>query len=509
MKSKIAIVVIALFSLLHGRASAWEDTPESVFERMQNAANEGDWETLLSLTTASVGESLVYGEITSAALAIDREFPPGPKGDRNRQRIEELFASYDIDEIERPESPDFSQGRPSKKVMEAFAEQKRLYAKKVLEQLEDRNDFLADLSMILEESPVPMGSTIALRLGEIARIEVEGDSASAIVEVDPSRLSDDPTVINVMPPTPILFQQEESGTWKYAGIDQVKQKEIAERHLDLWKRDNGPEGGIDSPEPEVHSTPESDDVMLTANWIPFDDDSTYGFAKKWPEINAMKPVAKERGYGHEFFQSMVPKADTKIGDVWEIDETALLPLLKQFHDGASVKLHHGGPTGAYGCLMGTKDELLNIVVRLHGELRHEDGWYYTVSQFEGQLVWNRESNEVESFRLFVPPVRTNVDVNRSATLEEIRDKVEYKGLNGVDIGFIPVMELVSKQQRRGDVEWEEVLDLDEAKELLAKKFYRSALINWLPWEEAVHKSQESGKPLLVVALFGTLYDESC
>ena len=333
MKFKIAIIVIALFSLLHDRADAMDDTPQSVFERIQTAASECDWETLLSHMTPAVRESVIRGEITSAALAMDGEFPPGPDGDRNRQRIREVFATYNVDEIERPESPDFSNGRPSQKVLDTFAEKKRSYAGKVLDRLEDRNEFLTDLSNVLADSPTPLGSTIALRLGEIARIEIEGDSATAIIEVDPSRLSDDPTVINIMPPTPIIFQLEENGTWKYAGIDQVKQKEIAERHMDLWRRENGLEGEIDAPKPELHQTQETGDVQLTAKWVPFDDESTYGFAKKWPEINQMKPVAEKRLYENRFFQSMVPDADTNIGDVWKIDENALLPLLRQFHDG--------------------------------------------------------------------------------------------------------------------------------------------------------------------------------
>lgn len=508
MKFRLSAYLIALFLAISHPVGAAEDSPKELFDQMQMAASEGDWERLLTMMTPEVGDALVRGQIASAGMAIDREFPPGPKGDRNRAQIREVFAAFDVDQIERPEYPDFSQGRPSQKVLDDFAERKKEYTDNVLAALKNRNKFLEELSFVLEDSPTPLGSTTAIRLGRINQIEVDGDSATAMVEVDPADLSDDPTVVNVMPPTPVKFQQGADGSWKYAGIDEVKQREIAERHMDLWLRENGPDGGIDSPEPQIQKAEESSDVVLTAEWIPFDDESTYGFAKKWPEINEMKPVAKKRGYEHRFFQSIVPKEEVGVGDVWKIDENELLPLLKQFHDGASCKLHHGGPTGAYGCLIGKSGNLINVLMRLHGELRHKDGWYYTVSQFEGHLVWNSESNEVVSFHLFVPPVRTNVDVNRSATMEEIRNKVEYKGLTGVDIGFIPVMELKSQNDASG-LEWESELAIDEAKDLLAKKFYRSAQINWLPWEEAVSQSQESGKPLLVVALFGTLYDESC
>lgn len=487
-----------------------DDTPKSTFAQLQESANSCDWETLLSLMTPSAQKSVIAGEISSAAMAMDREFPPGPAGDRHREKIGKVFSDYKVDDVERPAPPDFLQGQPSEDAMAAFLKAKDAYVTQVLERLGNPNAFLVDLSRVLADSPVPVGATIAIRLGVITKVEVEGNVAKAIVEVDPSKLSDDPTVINVMPPTPIQFEMSDEGDWKYAGIDVAKQRELAERHQDLWIRENPSDGGDALDSATEHATQDeeaSEQLMLTASWVPFDDESTYGFAEKWPEINEMKPVADEKAYQHSFFGAMTPENGLEIGEVWKLDENSMLPLLKQFHLGASCQLHHGGPTGAYGCLIGSKGVLQRILIRLHGEIRHEDGWYYTVSQFEGHLIWNCETKRVQSFRLFVPPIRTNVDVNRSVTIEELRNETEYKGLTGVDIGFVPKMELASGQEV--EIEWETEIDLKEAKDRLAKKFYRSAEIEWLPWEAAVGESQRSGKPLLVIALFGTLFDESC
>ena len=510
MPTRILVIATVLFVFFTGQLPAQEDSPEETFTAIKETCVELNIRKTQTHMTSEAGMSLVRGTIINAASSIESAFPPGPEADKHRKRLREIFADHKIDMIKCPKGHDYSMGPPNAETLRKLEQQKNEFISQVIKTVEDQNGLLNDINRATAESPFPMGPSVMFRLGEITEIDISDDQATAIVEVDSSRLSNDRSVVNVMPPTPIKFVLVD-GDWKYSGIDEIKQRALVARHLDLHMRRrpmNAPGNGISI---EVASPiVDRGDVSLTANWIPFDEESTYGFAEKWPEINEMKPVAETRKYESSFFASLAPKPQIQVGDTWRINENAMLPFLKQFHDGASVELHHNGPTGAYGCLVGQKEDLQNILIRLHGELRHKDGWYYTVSQFEGHLVWDSKEKKVKSFRLFVPPVRTNVDINRSMTTEEYnnKDKLNVEGLMGVDIGFIPKMELATEITKE-DFQWDTTIDLNVAKHKLSLSFYHSAKINWLPFEDAVVESQETGKPLLVVALFGTLFDESC
>jgi hypothetical protein len=507
MNLRIAVVMTAFLLVLNGRVVANDGSPESTFATLKKSSLEPNWESILREMTPPAKQMIIESTIFGAAAAIEREFPPGPKGDAHRKRIQQVFADHEVDKIKFPGEPDYSAGQPSEKTMKELRIQRSRFVKNVLDGVKVRDQLLTDISEAMADSPFPAGTTLTFRFGELTEIEMQKKTATAVVVVDPSKLSDDPRVMNIMPPSPIKFRLVDE-KWKYDGVDEVKQREITAKQMELYLRDQRPIDDHDTSARPPMKNENTGQILLTATWIPFDDESTYGFAKKWPEINQMQPVAGTRYYNHSFFGAMTPTPQIDVGDTWKIDAKAMLPLLQQFHQGASCELHHGGPTGAYGCLIGRKDHLLNILIRLHGELRHEDGWYYTLSQFEGHLVWDHEAEQVISFRLFVPPVRTNVDVNRSMTVGEVYDPDKIKGLKGVDIGFVPKMELAGgKDVSR--IKWDDPFDLKAAKLLLAKKFYRSAFIDWMPWEEAVAESQKTGKPLHVVALFGTLNDESC
>ena len=172
-----------------------------------------------------------------------------------------------------------------------------------------------------------------------------------------------------------------------------------------------------------------------------------------------------------------------------------------------MELHQRSAMGAYACLVGRNEENVQILIRLHGRFRLLDGSLYTPSQFEGHLIWNTVEKKPTHFRFFVPMRKTNVDVNRL---------IPARGANGekrraymsVDIGYTPRMELIHD----GSVEpinWTASIPLDNARKSLARRFYKFAEINWIPFEEAVAQSKSTKKPLHVVALFGTLEDESC
>jgi hypothetical protein len=50
---------------------------------------------------------------------------------------------------------------------------------------------------------------------------------------------------------------------------------------------------------------------------------------------------------------------------------------------------------------------------------------------------------------------------------------------------------------------------EAARDILARRFYPLAEIEWLGLEAALARARATDKPLHVVALFGSLLDESC
>lgn len=472
-----------------------DDSLAETFGQLKKLSDDADWEKLQSLITAEAFDELVKAEI-AAGMGYLTNGHPADKGNGDlKKEIQELYKKYGLDDLKFPEyQPDIDR-KVLEKQLQEFRD--KAYAKVKPKAME----FLDNLTAVINETALPIGALIMFRHGELDEVKIDNDNATAVITVSPSKLSDDPSVINIYPPVPAKFQKV-NGKWRYSGYDPEKRKIMAKEYMDLYRSQFQFDSDKDKSSDSENDKAASNDVQLHARWIPFDKESTYNFAEKWPEINEMKPVKDVAGYSNEFFQSLVPAEDVAIGDIWSVDEKKLLPLIKQFHNGGSVHMHHGGPTGVHASLVGKKDNLISIFFRLHAELRHEDGWYYTPSQFEGQLVWDTEQKSARFFRLRVPPIRTNVDVNRTAS----SPNEKFKGLNGVDIGFTPLMELKTAE---GKNLWNVETDIDVVKKNISKKFYRFAEIDWMPWEEAVAESLRTGKPLHVVALFGTLHDESC
>ena len=72
------------------------------------------------------------------------------------------------------------------------------------------------------------------------------------------------------------------------------------------------------------------------------------------------------------------------------------------------------------------------------------------------------------------------------------------------------MELVSANDELADsLDWPESIDLDQAKDVLTKVFYKFATIDWVPWKHARAVAGERNKPILAVVLWGALDDQSC
>lgn len=248
-------------------------------------------------------------------------------------------------------------------------------------------------------------------------------------------------------------------------------------------------------------------LELRATWQPLTD-TVYGFEKKFALVRELAPAAERAAYGVERFRALLPAQPVAVGDTWRIDVEDVLPFLRQFHAGATADLHHDGGSGvsapgAWACLRLCDADFAELRFRVHADFliagdgsRGKSSWF-TPAQFRGRLLIDRRRAAVAAFELAVPQQSANVDVNIADGGGVICDigRVPAMALSGGDWPALP-----AAAPQLGEV---------EVDELLAKKFYPLAAIDWLDLPAARAASLATGKPLHVVALFGSLLDESC
>ncbi|HEU4418787.1 MAG TPA: hypothetical protein VFT55_07590 [Planctomycetota bacterium] len=247
-------------------------------------------------------------------------------------------------------------------------------------------------------------------------------------------------------------------------------------------------------------------LELHAHWEQLTD-TKYGFEKK-SLVRDLAPAVTKASYGAEAFRPFLPPAEVAVGASWKVDAASLLPFLRQLHAGASIELHHDrgsgiGAHGAWACLRLLDATSAEIVLRAHGEFliagdgKDDRSSWFTPSQFRGRLSLDRESGRVVAFELAVPRSSANVDVNLAEPPGTI-----------CDIGCVPRLELAGgtfPQPAKGAVQISE----RDAERFLERRFYPFAELEWLDLPAARAASVASGKPLHVIALFGSLTDESC
>ncbi len=265
-------------------------------------------------------------------------------------------------------------------------------------------------------------------------------------------------------------------------------------------------GGGESP--RIQLALASDAALeLDAFWEPCRE-SKYGLFEESEPLRDVRPAEKRRRHVSEEFAAFLPREPVGVGDVWEVDAAAVLPFLRQFHGGARAELHHGfgAAPGAYACLRAADPRRAEVLFRAHAEFELENGVRYTPAQFEGRVVLDHVADKLVSFQLALPSRNPNVDVNVPM---EFADSPEgpRRRRNAADIGWVPRMELVGGEP--APVESTKSISDDDARALLAGRFYAFAAIEWRSFDEAVLRARELGKPLHVVVLFGALDDESC
>jgi len=267
--------------------------------------------------------------------------------------------------------------------------------------------------------------------------------------------------------------------------------------------------GQDAAKVEVALAPDAA-LTLEAFWEPCRS-SKYNLFQETEALRQPRPAEERKRYDAAAFTPLLPVEPFEVGALWSIDAEAIVVFLKQFHPGARAELHHGGGAapGAWACLRAASPERIEILLRAHAEFELEGGITYTPAQFEGRLLLDRRDRSLISFHLALPDRNTNVDVNVPAEFSETRDG-QMRPSMAADIGWVPRMELVGGEQvALSPASWERSISDAEARLLLARRFYACAVIDWLPFDEAVLRSRGEERPLHVIVLFGALDDESC
>ena len=257
-------------------------------------------------------------------------------------------------------------------------------------------------------------------------------------------------------------------------------------------------------------------IQVDAYWAPIAD-AALNLPKHAALFNNLSPVHPSQEYEMDAFRVFFPKESFTVGNLWELDVEKIIPFLRQFHPGATAKMHNNPGTefvleffgltlfrssrfeseGAYACLRAVSPTYAEIVFRIHAEflLDRKAGAYFTPAQFTGRLILNRKSDTIREFWLYLPPHNTNVDINAY-------------GL--ADMVFVPRMELVGRNtQDQGDIIWKTTITEREAKGLLETAFYKFSEIERSAIEDVVAQAQAQKRPIHVVLTWGALDAESC
>jgi len=253
--------------------------------------------------------------------------------------------------------------------------------------------------------------------------------------------------------------------------------------------------------------------------------SNYHVAFEWDELANLQVAAPEKMYSASVFRAFLPHGVVSVGDLWQIEETGALELLRQLHPNPRLDMRDYGDPGLWACLRAYTDEFADIVFRIHTEFKLGDGWF-TPSQFTGHLVINRSEETVAFFQMRVPEGPVNFEVG----WEDERSWCDSNWI--ADTGFCPRMELragaedvlsdITTLYRYGsptesfkgiyssdEAPQRGAMSVEEAERVLNRQFYRSEHIDWVSMEAALELAQAQQKPIHVISIDGPLADETC
>ena len=230
----------------------------------------------------------------------------------------------------------------------------------------------------------------------------------------------------------------------------------------------------------------------------------YNFHEDWDTLANLRVSQPEKLYPTSVFRDFLPSKSVSVGELWKIQQAGVLELLKQLHPAPHLDMRGLQESqGYWACLRAYNDKFAHILFRIHAEFKLKDGWF-TPSQFAGQLGVDRTQGKVLFFQIHVPPNTLNFDVHWEST--DVPDPYTHV----TDIGYCPQMELYAgTHDILQNTEFTDAITQAEAAHKLARCFYESQRINWVPLHQALEIAKAHQKPIHAITVDGPLADESC
>jgi hypothetical protein len=263
-------------------------------------------------------------------------------------------------------------------------------------------------------------------------------------------------------------------------------------------------------------------LEVTAQWTPIGkgrdqlDRSLNPVVYSW--FTDLKPAQQQKTYTEREFSAFLPVRLGEVGQLWSLDADKVAEVLKQFHPRPSMHLvasgRRAGPDGAFALLRAVSPTCLDIAFRIHAEFylsppgfpigQSPINAWYTPAYFTGRILVNKEKGTVDYFRLALATekalnVHLTVDATAKGYGREAHDivRVERMELTGGDSGQLE------------KISWTKELPASQDRARLAKVFYKSLNIDWVPLDQALAQARSRGKPIFAVVSWGATDDQSC
>jgi hypothetical protein len=230
----------------------------------------------------------------------------------------------------------------------------------------------------------------------------------------------------------------------------------------------------------------------------------------------LRPAEPRKTYTERDFSAFLPPAVGEIGQTWALDLDKIAGILKQFHIHPSMHLiasgRRAGPDGAFALLRAASPSYLDILFRIHAEFFLTPGEgtpgtapinaWYTPAYFSGSMLVNKQTGTVDYFQLCLPTERAlnvhlTVDANSRGFTVQAHDVVRVDRL-----------ELSGGREPEG-IHWSKELAPAEAYRRLAKMFYKSLEIDFVPCEQALALARSKSRPIFAIVSWGSFEDQSC
>jgi hypothetical protein len=262
-------------------------------------------------------------------------------------------------------------------------------------------------------------------------------------------------------------------------------------------------------------------LEVTATWTPIGkgrdglDHSVVPLVYSW--FTDLRPAEPRRNYAARDFSALLPAKMGEVGQVWELDADRMTEILKQFHPHTSMHLiatgRRAGPDGAFALLRAVSDSYLDVAFRIHAEFFVTPGEgtpgtapinaWYSPAYFEGNMLVNQKNGMVDYFRLALAnqkALNVHLTVGATGTLSK----------EGHDIVRVERMDLVGgSMPAPGAIPWTKEMTPAAASAKLAKIFYKSLEINFVPCDQALALARSRGKPVFAIVSWGSFDDQSC